>query len=506
MDENGERFYAALASRDARFDGTFFTGVTTTGIYCRPVCPAPTPRRKNVEFFACAAAAERAGFRPCRRCRPETAPGTPAWTGTSVTVSRALRLISEGALNDASVDDLADRLGVGGRHLRRLFDRHLGASPVAIAQSRRIHFARKLLDETDLPMREVAYAAGFQSIKRFNTVIRSTFGRTPTELRKKTRSAPVPPKDGCVILKLPYRAPYDWDAMLDYLGERATPGVEQVVDGMYRRSAFLDDRPTFIEVRNEPKESRIHLWISRAVRRDLMDAVERVRRVFDLGADPMQIAQHLRRDPRLRRSVQRRPGIRVPGAWDPFELSVRAILGQQVSVKGATTLAGRLAEAFGRPIDSGGPDGPTHLFPEAAALADADIRAVGLPRSRAAAIRELARRVRDGELPLSWGECAVETHEGLVSIPGVGEWTAQYVAMRGLGQPDMFLPGDLGVRKALADNGKLPTPRQAAAVAETWRPWRAYGVLHLWMGGESGRARGAGRSRATARNGRGKSR
>jgi AraC family transcriptional regulator of adaptative response / DNA-3-methyladenine glycosylase II len=485
MDAETKRFYTAIESRDARFDGSFFTGVTTTGIYCRPVCPAPTPKRKNVQFFPCAAAAERAGFRPCRRCRPETAPGTPAWIGPSVTVSRALRLISEGALDDGSIDDLADRLGVGGRHLRRLFDRYLGASPVSIAQSRRIHFARKLLDETDLPMKDVAHAAGFSSIKRFNTVMRDTFGRPPTELRKKTRQTKVLPKDGCVILKLPYRAPYDWDTMLAYLGERATPGVEQVVDGMYRRSALLDDRPTFIEVRHEPKEARIHLWISRAVRRDLMDAVERVRRVFDLGADPMSIAQHLRRDPRLRRSVKKHPGIRVPGAWDPFELAVRAILGQQVSVRGATTLAGRLAERFGPPIETADPAAPTRLFPGPEALVEADIATIGMPQKRAAAIRELARRVHEGELPLTWGSCAVETHEGLVSIPGIGEWTAQYVAMRGLGQPDMFLPGDLGVRKALADNGKLPTPRQAAAVAETWRPWRAYGVLHLWMGGDS---------------------
>jgi AraC family transcriptional regulator of adaptative response / DNA-3-methyladenine glycosylase II len=484
MDADTDRLYAALESRDARFDGTFFTGVTTTGIYCRPICPARTPHRRNVRFFSCAAAAESAGFRPCRRCRPETAPGTPAWIGPSVTVSRAMRLITEGALDDASIEDLADRLGVGGRHLRRLFDRYLGASPVAIAQSRRVHFARKLLDETDLPMSDVAHAAGFRSVRRFNSVLRGTFGRAPTELRKRTRESSAP-ADGGVALALPYRAPYDWASMLEYLGARATPGVEQVSGGTYRRTVLLDDRPALLEVHDEPDDSRIELRISGAVRRDLMDAVERVRRVFDLGADPMAIAQHLGRDPRLRSRVRKRPGLRVPGAWDPFELAVRAILGQQVSVRAATTLAGRLADAFGRPIDAADRSAPARLFPDAAVLADADVAKIGVPNTRAAAIRELARRVRDGELSLSWGACEDDARAYLVSIPGIGEWTAQYVAMRGLGRPDTFLPGDLGVRKALADNGRLPTPREATAVAEAWRPWRAYGVLHLWMGGES---------------------
>jgi AraC family transcriptional regulator of adaptative response / DNA-3-methyladenine glycosylase II len=485
MDAHADRLYAALESRDPRFDGTFFTGVTTTGVYCRPICPARTPKRRNVRFFACAAAAERAGFRPCRRCRPETAPGTPAWIGPSVTVSRALRLIAEGALDDASIEDLADRLGVGGRHLRRLFDRYVGASPVAIAQSRRVHFARKLLDETDLPMTDVAHAAGFRSVKRFNTVLRGTFGRPPTELRKRTRESSAPAAGGVVALALPYRAPYDWRSMVEYLGARATPGVEQVSGGTYRRSVLLDDRPALLEVRDEPEDSRIELRISGAVRRDLMEAVERVRRVFDLGADPMAIAQHLSRDPRLRGRLRKRPGLRVPGAWDPFELAVRAILGQQVSVRAATTLAGRLAAAFGRTIDAADPSAPTRLFPSAAALADADVARIGVPNVRAAAIREVARRVLDGELSLSWGACEDDARAHLVSIPGVGEWTAGYVAMRALGRPDTFLPGDLGVRKALAGDGKLPTPREAAAVAEAWRPWRAYGVIHLWMGGDS---------------------
>ena len=475
-----DRFYEALVSRDRRFDGRFFVGVVTTGIYCRPVCPAPPAKRENVRFFSCAAAAETAGFRPCRRCRPETAPGTPAWEGTSVTVSRGLRLISEGALDAGGVDDLADRLGIGARHLRRLFDRHVGASPVKIAQSRRVHFARSLIDQTNLPMREIAIASGFSSVKRFNTVMRATFERTPTEMRR--GRAPDEAVNGGLELRLAYRPPYDWDAMFAYLSARAIPRVESVHEGTYRRTVLLDDRPTILTVTPDADRAQVVLRVSSPVRRELIDVAERVRRLFDLGADPMQIAAHLGRDERLASSVTARPGLRVPGTWDPFELAVRAVLGQQVSVKGATTLAGRLVEELGEPIEGAPPEGPDRLFPTPEALAGADVAKIGMPEKRGAAIRELARRVAEGELPLSWGECAVETQRRLVDIPGIGEWTAQYVTMRGLGQPDIFLPGDLGVRKAMTENGKPASAKVAAARAEAWRPWRSYAVLHLWMG------------------------
>jgi AraC family transcriptional regulator of adaptative response / DNA-3-methyladenine glycosylase II len=482
MDTNPERFYQALVSRDPRFDGHFYAGVVTTGIYCRPVCPAPDPKPINVRYFSCAAAAESAGFRPCRRCRPETAPGSPAWLGTSATVSRALRLISEGALDTGDIDALAERLGVGARHLRRLFDHHLGASPIAVAQSRRIHFARNLIDQTNLPMKEIAFASGFASVKRFNTVIRSTFQMTPSELRATTRDQEMLPENGGICLRLPYRAPYDWSAMFTYLRARATPGVEKVTENAYRRSILVNGQPTILEARPDPKRPFLILRLSSPVRRELMDVVERVRRLFDLRADPLMIASHLERDPLLARSVKARPGIRVPGAWNAFELAVRAILGQQVSVKGATTLAGRLVEAHGEAIPGADREGPTRLFPKPEVLARAHISKIGMPESRAKAIRTLARRVADGSLSLSWGDSAREIHEQLVAIPGIGDWTAQYVAMRGLGEPDTFLPGDLGVRKALAvETGRAPSPKAAEARAGKWRPWRAYAVLYLWM-------------------------
>ncbi|MEZ5063203.1 MAG: AlkA N-terminal domain-containing protein [bacterium] len=476
-----DRFYDALKSRDRRFDGRFFAGVTSTGIYCRPICPARTPKRDNVRFFSNAAAAEAAGFRPCRRCRPETAPGTPAWHGTSATVARALRLISEGELDGGSVDDLADRLGVGGRHLRRLFDRHVGASPLAVAQTRRIHFARKLLDDTDLPMRDIAFAAGFQSVKRFNTVMRETFGRSPTEIRKVARTEGQDSPEGRIELRLPYREPFDWPALLDYFAARATPGVEEVVDGEYRRSFAYDDCRGVIRVRRCEDRPCLVLSAPASARRRLMDLAERTRRLFDLGADPVPIADRLGADPVLGDVVRRHAGLRVPGAWDPFELCVRAILGQQVSVKGATTLTGRVAARHGAPLPPAEQDGGvTLLFPTPETLATAPLSDLGIPQQRIDAIRELGRRVSARELPLSWGECHDRTHLALMDVPGIGEWTAQYVAMRALGQPDTFLAGDLGVRRALENGDGMPSAAEALALSERWRPWRAYAVLYLW--------------------------
>lgn len=480
-----DRFFEALRSRDSRFDGRFYAGVTTTGIYCRPVCPARTPKRDNVRFFECAAAAEAAGFRPCKRCRPETAPGTPAWHGTSTTVTRALRLISQGALDREGVDELAERLGVGSRHLRRLFDRHVGASPLAVAKTRRIHFARKLLDETELPMRDVAFAAGFSSIKRFNTVMRETFRRSPTELREKSRARGTT-LEGRVELRLPFREPYDWDGVLDYFRRRAIPRVEDVIDGTYRRTFAYEDCQGVLEVRRCEDRPCVILSVPASARRRLFNLAERVRRLFDLGADPHRIYGHLADDPELKHIVRRRPGLRVPGSWDPFELAVRAILGQQVSVTGATTLAGRLAERFGTPCPPGRENVPNVQFPTPEQLLDAPIQELGMPEKRAEAIRELARRVHTGEIPLSWGECLDDTFERLTAIPGVGAWTAKYVSMRGLGHPDAFLEGDLGVRKALANGGGMPSARQALARSEAWRPWRAYAVLYLWAKGSEG--------------------
>jgi AraC family transcriptional regulator of adaptative response / DNA-3-methyladenine glycosylase II len=483
MELDSRACYQAFVARDRRFDGRFVTAVVTTGVYCRPGCPAPMPRARNVRFYTCAAAAEEAGFRPCLRCRPETAPGAPAWSGTSATVSRALRLIETGALDLDGVEALADRLGVGDRHLRRLFHEHLGASPIAVAHTRRVHFARRLIDETDLAMGEIALASGFASIRRFNHAIRDTFRRAPRELRRGTRArtetgAELEPA-GALTLRLPYREPFDWSALLGYLGPRAIPGVESVADGAWSRTILNGGAPGSIEVRRLD-ERQLELRVRLAAPRDLIRIVSRVSRIFDLGADARAIAIHLRRDPRLAGAVEARRGIRVPGAWDPFELAVRAILGQQVSVRAATTLAGRIARTFGTPLAGPAPPGLTHCFPLPAELASAPLERVGLTRARADTVRSLAGAVRDGTLDferLGALDTAIET---LCRLPGIGPWTAQYIAMRALGEPDALPAGDLGVRRALAVRGRMPTLREVEARAEAWRPWRAYAVMALW--------------------------
>jgi AraC family transcriptional regulator, regulatory protein of adaptative response / DNA-3-methyladenine glycosylase II len=468
--------YVAMRARDRRFDGRFFVGVHTTGIYCRPICPAPTPKLANVDFYACAAAAEDAGFRPCRRCRPETAPGTPAWVGSSAVVARALRLIRAGALDETGVPALAERLGIGSRQLRRLFEQHLGTSPATIARQRRVHFARVLLDASDLSMTAVAYAAGFRSVRQFNHAVRTTFRETPRAMRRRRRHGPVPGEP--LTIRLPYRPPFDWPALMRFFAARATPGVEAVRDGRYHRTVAIDGAVGAITV--EPAEDSTALLVRLRVGEcnGVLEVVERVRRVFDLDADPMQIGSHLACSPILRPLVAAAPGMRVPGAWEPFELAVRGILGQQVTVAAATTLSGRLAAAFGAPIDAG--DGLTHLFPTPQQLLDADIASIGMPRARAESLRALAAAVAGGTplLDASLGyDAAVER---LCALPGIGAWTAQYIAMRALGEPDAFPAGDLGVRKALG-NGAGPLP--AAAVEQLslpWRPWRAYAVMYLW--------------------------
>ncbi len=472
------RCYAAVQSRDARFDGRFFTAVLTTGVYCRPVCPARTPLLRNVRFYACAAAAEAAGFRPCLRCRPETAPGTPAWEGTSTTVVRALRLIESGALDAESVEELAARLGMGARHLRRLFQRHLGASPAAIARTRRLHFAKKLLDETDLPVTEVAFAAGFSSIRRFNAAFRDTLGRPPSDLRRRrTTGRATGRTTGDFRLTLAYRPPLDWEALLAFLAVRAVPGVACVRDGVYRRTIACGEDRGFLTVRHAPGRPELWLDLPLPLSRCLMPVVTRVRRLFDLGADPAAIAGCLAQDPLLAPLVRTRPGLRVPGAWDGFETAVRAILGQQVSVKGATTLAGRLAARYGEPLAA---DGPLRfLFPTPAALRGAPLEALGLPRQRAGALRSLAAAVDDGRLDLTHCPGLDESVAALAALPGIGPWTAHYVAMRALGEPNAFPDGDLVLRRAVGGETPL-TPAQLRRRSEAWAPWRAYAALHLW--------------------------
>jgi AraC family transcriptional regulator of adaptative response / DNA-3-methyladenine glycosylase II len=474
--------YRALLTRDARFDGRLFVGVTTTGIYCRPVCPARTPKRRNVVFFAAAAAAQEAGFRPCLRCRPESSPDLGAWRGTSNTVARGLALIEAGALDVGDLESLADRLGVGPRQLRRLFRRHLGASPVAVAQTRRVLLAKQLIHETRLPMTEVALASGFSSVRRFNETFQALYGRPPAALRRSGGDS-APAAGGGIRLRLPYRPPFDWDGIADFLGARAVAGVERATKTRYVRAIALDGAAGLMAVSPGPGET-LDVTI-RFPRLSALPAIlSRVRRMFDLSADPAAIGAHLSRDPDLAPRVSARPGLRAPGAWDGFELAVRAILGQQIAVAAATLLASRLAAEFGASL---GPDmagleaGITHAFPTAERLADADLSRLPMPRARSAALEGLARAaVADPTLFEPRGDLASAVRR-LTALPGIGGWTAQYIALRALRDPDAFPAADIGLQRALAGpDGARPTARQLTARAEAWRPWRAYGALHLW--------------------------
>ena len=463
----------ARLSRDARFDGKFFIGVLTSRVYCRSICPAPTAKEKNVRYYPSAAAAAEAGFRPCLRCRPECSPGTPAWSGTSNTVSRALRLISESGLEAGGVEGLAERLGVGSRHLRRLFLRHLGATPSAVAQTQRLHFSKKLIDETSLPMNEVALASGFGSVRRFNAGIRSVYHRTPTQLRRLMRQTVVQPENQ-YLFRLRFRPPLDWKGMLAFVGPRATPGVELVEPGCYRRSISVDGNHGYFEVSLDEGNNTLVARVQFGNPRSLFSIVERIRAMFDLNADWAAIVEGLGTDPGLVNHLKAHPGLRVPGCWNGFELATRAVLGQQISVKGATTLAGRIARTFGQPFL--GARGLTHLFPTPEILSNARLAGIGLPRARAETIQALARAVCSGQIRFDGIVDSDDFLTRLCQIPGIGKWTAQYVAMRALGEPDAFPGGDLGLLHAL----KLESAGELEQRAEAWRPWRAYAAMYLW--------------------------
>ncbi len=463
----------ARYARDPRFDGRFFIGVVTTGVYCRPICPARPPKEENVRYFPTAAAAAEAGLRPCLRCRPEASPGTPAWLGTSTTVSRALRLISESALEDGGVEGLADRLGIGARHLRRLFLQHLGASPITVAQTRRLHFAKRLLDESSLPIHQVAIASGFGSVRRFNACFRKTYDRSPSQLRKLRSRLPAERNEYRFFLR--FRPPLAWDSLLQFFAPRATPGIELVERGTYRRTFFLHGEVGWMEAAIDHSANAIELRIYYPQPRYLFLIVERVRRMFDLTADPALFERQFKRDPLLRDRVIAKPGLRVPGCWDGFELAVRAILGQQVTVRGATTLAGRLVREFGIPVAA--ISGLTHVFPSPERLMHADLSRIGLPRARANSVRSLARAVCKGRISFSGVVNIEDFTRHFCELPGIGEWTAQYVAMRALGEPDAFPSRDLGLLRAAS----VENVRQIEAHAEAWRPWRAYAAMYLWQ-------------------------
>ena len=477
-------FERARLSRDSRFDGQFFVGVKTTGIYCRPICPANAPKKENVSFYPSAAAACEAGYRPCLRCRPECAPGTAAWSGTSTTVRRGLRLISEGALDDGSIEQLADRLGVTSRHLRRLFTKHLGASPLSVAHTQRLHFAKRLIDQTNLPMSEISIAAGYGSTRRFNDAFRNTYGRAPRELRRR-RDDKVE-FAGVLTVRLPWRAPYDWDGIANFLDGRATPSVEQLANDRYLRTISIDGEAGVIECWANHKDASLQLSVHGISTQNLFPVVQRVREMFDLDAPVADIADVLSLDRSLRKLLRQRPGIRVPGAWDGFELTVRAILGQQISVKAATTLSGRIAIRYGEQVPipesiSAGNDeiALDRLFPTPQKLARARFNDLGLVTSRAATIRRVAQAVCNGSLVFDSTQDPAEFRQSLQAIKGIGDWTAQYVAMRALKYPDAFPSSDLGLLHAIGANGSAGA-KQLHGRAEAWRPWRSYAALLLW--------------------------
>jgi AraC family transcriptional regulator of adaptative response / DNA-3-methyladenine glycosylase II len=479
MDLDHDACYRALSLRDARFDGRFFTGVKTTGIYCRPICPARTPRSENVTFFPTAAAAQEAGFRPCLRCRPETAPDLGAWRGTSNTVSRALALIEAGALDDGSVDDLAGRLGVGERQLRRLFRQHLGASPIAVAQTRRVLLAKQLIHESRLPMTEIAFAAGFGSVRRFNETFQTLFRRAPGDLRRASSQDVSAGPRGEITLLLRYRPPYDWPAMLEFLRRRAIPGIEVVTGERYARSIELDGVLGTVAVEQADGHA-LRATVQFPKLSALPAIIARLRRVFDLAADPIAISAHLAKDPMLAPLVKARPGLRVPGAWDGFELAIRAVLGQQITVAAAARLAGRLVAMHGVPLKAP-VGGLTHAFPRPQALATADLTALGMPRRRAAAVCAMATQIiADPRLFDPTGELD-DAVQRLRSIPGIGEWTAQYIALRQLREPDAFPAGDIGLIRVMAGRDERgPSSSELMDRASHWRPWRAYAAQHLW--------------------------
>lgn len=458
---------------------TRFSAVRTTGIYCRDGCPA-SPNVENVVAYDFAAAAEADGFRPCLRCRPYQAPEPAEWLGSSALVCRAVRMILGGALDDGSEADLAGRLGVSGRHLRRLFVDQVGATPDEVARSRRAHFARRLLDETDFPIAQIAHAAGFGSVRQMNRQMHRVFRASPSELRSKRRRTDRLIADGGLPLRLTFRGPLDWAAVLAHLAPRATPGVESLDDGVYRRTISVDGHPGAIEVHPGGAD---HLVLTAHLPRweGLIHVAGRVRRAFDLDADLDAVVQTLGDDADLGPSLRRQPGVRLIGGWDPFEVAVRVILGQQVSVAGATMLAGRLVERLGQAVPGLEAWGLSHTFPAAARLADTDLRSIGLPASRARAINALSAAYLEDRVRLDGSIGLDELTASLETLPGIGPWTSQMIALRACSEPDAIPAGDLGLRRALGNGQPLPA-KVVEARAESWRPWRSYAAAHLWAG------------------------
>lgn len=470
MHTDHERCYRAASSRDARFDGVFYVGVKTTGIYCRPSCPAVTPKKENVTFYATAAAAQDAGFRACRRCRPDTTPGSPEWNVRADAVGRAMRLIADGVVERDGVEGLASRLGYSQRHVTRMLTQELGAGPLALARSNRAHAARVLIETTDMPMSDIAFASGFASIRQFNDSVRHVYALSPTEMRGRRRSVPT----GRVTLRLAVRQPFHVDGLLEFLGGRLIAGVERIDGRTYARVMRLPHGLGAVQLTLH--DDHVACELELADLRDTAVAVQRCRRLLDLDADPLAIDEVLSADPLLAPLVAATPGLRLPSQVDGFEVAVRAIVGQQVSVAGARTILGRFAHAYGTPVsfDLAAAHDLTHAFATPDALAEAEETGLSMPRSRARALIGVAQAVADGKIDLDPGADRDAARADLVALSGIGPWTADYISMRALAHPDVMLETDLIIRRMLDHHGVEPQR------TERWKPWRSYAAMHLW--------------------------
>jgi AraC family transcriptional regulator of adaptative response / DNA-3-methyladenine glycosylase II len=486
-----EQRYQAAASKDARFDGVFFIAVTSTGIYCRPSCPAITPKRENVRFFKSAAAAQEAGFRACKRCRPDASPGSPEWNVRADVTARAMRLIADGLVDREGVSGLAGKLGYEQRQVRRLLVAELGAGPLALARAQRAQTARVLIETTELPMSDLAFAAGFSSIRQFNATILDVFDTPPTVLRERAaQRAPATGKHGrgniaaapgVIRLRLPFRPPLDAGRLIGFLGDRAIPGVEEVSDGAYRRTILLPNGSGILSLHPVDRTSAksgnfMECDLELDDLRDVGVAVQRCRRLLDLDADPVAISEFMAPDPVLGPLARACPGRRSPGHVDGDELAMRALLGQQVSVAAARTLGARLVMAYGKPL-AAPHGGLTHLFPDASTIAAADPETFPMPRARARALTGLAAALASGDISLHPGADREQETARLLALPGIGPWTASYIRMRALSDPDVFLPTDIGVLRALR---RLGADGDGLDAARAWQPWRSYAVHHLW--------------------------
>ncbi|KJQ54998.1 DNA-3-methyladenine glycosylase 2 family protein [Microbacterium sp. SA39] len=473
--------YRAINARDTRFDGQFVTAVRSTGIYCRPSCPARTPKPQNVTFYPTSAAAHEAGYRACKRCLPEAAPGSPAWDVRGDTAARAMRLIADGVIEREGVPGLAARLGYSSRHLTRLLSTELGAGPLALARAHRSHTARMLLVGTDMSVSDVAFSSGFASIRQCNDTIREVFGLTPGELRARRRTSGIEAAPGTIDLVLPYRGPLDASGIFAWMSARALPGVEEATGTSFSRHLRMAGGPAWFEVHRDAGE-RLHLRARVTQLGDLAPLVATVRRIFDLDADPIAVNESLASHPELAPLVARTPGIRVPGSADPHEMLIRAMIGQQITVVAARTALSGLAEALGEKLSgsSDAPGGEGLLFPTMQAIAEHGAEVLRGPAARIRAITGAAAALADGSLRLTVGDDGVAQRVALLAMPGIGPWTADYVRMRVLGDPDILLPGDVALRAGAAASGLPGEPRALTAWAERAAPWRSYLSAHLW--------------------------